>query len=106
MVYIWLLSGVGIMRLSAPTEFDILKKLEDGRNVPGNLAVELDKSRGYVRSQLPKLADYGLVEKIGPLENSGLYELTEKGRLAYQNRERYQQSPQEFEGWLDAQLDE
>ena len=94
------------MQLSVPTDFDILEALEDGRNVPGNIALELDKSRGYVRSQLPHLRDYGLVRKIGPLESSGLYELTEKGRLAYQHREKYGHDDIDFEAFLREQLDE
>ncbi|MFC7026380.1 hypothetical protein ACFQJ5_16730 [Halomicroarcula sp. GCM10025324] len=39
--------------------------------------------------RLPQLADYGLVEKVGPAKNSGLYEITELGLLAVENREKY-----------------
>jgi len=94
------------MRLVVPTDFDILEVLDDGRNVPGNIAAELDKSRGYIRSQLPRLRDYGLVRKIGPLEESGLYELTEMGRLAYQHREKYDDDSVDFEAFLRDRLDE
>lgn len=54
----------------------ILGLLVEGRNLPQNLADELDYSRQYVqnRLQLLKAADYVLNR------GGGLYEITEKGR--------------------------
>lgn len=54
----------------------ILKRLSTGRNLPQNLAEELDYSRQYVqnRLQLLKAADY--VTNLG----GGLYEITDDGR--------------------------
>lgn len=77
------------MHLSEPTDFDILAILTEGRNVPSNMAVRLDKSRGYIASELPKLTDYGLVRRIGPAERSGLYELTNRGEAALELRDQY-----------------
>jgi len=90
-----------------PTDFDILEVLDEkGRNVPGNIALELDKSRGYIRSELPDLVDYGLARKIGPLEDSGLYEITEKGRLAVEHRDRYDEDDLDFEAFLNDRLND
>lgn len=78
-----------VMRLSTPTDFEILEILTEGRNVPSNIAARLDKSGGYISGQLPKLADQGLVVKIGLAERSGLYELTPKGEVALEHRDQY-----------------
>lgn len=69
------------MRLSLPTDKLILQKLTEGRNVAANIAAEIDRSRNYINQRMGLLYDYDLVRKIGPLENSGLYELTEKGSV-------------------------
>ncbi|MFC7248279.1 ArsR family transcriptional regulator [Halomicroarcula sp. GCM10025324] len=77
------------VKLQRPTDFLILDCLADGRNVAVNISEEIDKSRSHVNVRLPQLADYGLVEKVGPAKNSGLYEITELGLLAVENREKY-----------------
>ena len=78
------------LKLTRPTDFDILEALSDGkRNVARNLRHEIDASRASINNSLPYLADYGLVEKIGPDENSGLYRITEKGRIAAKHRDEY-----------------
>lgn len=77
------------MKLQQPTDFLILEVLADGRNVAPNIAQEIDKSRSHVNVRLPVLADYDLVQKVGPAENSGLYELTDKGEAALELRDRY-----------------
>lgn len=53
----------------------ILLALREGRNLPQNLADEMDYSRQYVqnRLQMLKAADY--VRNLG----GGLYEITNKG---------------------------
>lgn len=69
------------MRLVEPTDFQILDALSDGRrNIAANIAIELDKDRAYLNTRLPELEDYGLIERIGPAEKSGLYEITETGQ--------------------------
>lgn len=78
------------MKLRRPTDFLILEALhEHGRNVAPNLAVHTGKSRQNVNIRLPILQDYGLVEKIGPTDRSGLYEITEKGKIVIDVRDRY-----------------
>ncbi|WP_290812381.1 winged helix-turn-helix domain-containing protein [Halovivax sp.] len=78
------------MKLRRPTDFLILEALEEeGRNVAPNLAHHTDKSRKNINTRLPVLEDYGLVEKIGPSERSGVYELTPRGKAALVYRDRY-----------------
>ena len=85
------------VKLQRPTDFLILEVLaENGRNVAPNIALEIDKSRSHVNVRLPVLADYGLVRKVGPAENSGLYEITDRGETTLALREQYDSSD-EFE---------
>jgi len=79
------------MKLVQPTDFDILAALnEHGRNVAANLALHLDRDRAYVNTRLPELADRGLLKKIGPAPNTGLYEITASGQRAVTHREQYE----------------
>ncbi|GAA1337843.1 hypothetical protein GCM10009647_080460 [Streptomyces sanglieri] len=81
-----------IMKLRQPTDFLILDALAaTGRNVAPNLEYHTGKSRQNINSRLPVLEDYGLVEKIGPKERSGLYEITSKGNAAIALRDRYEE---------------
>ncbi|MFC7082316.1 ArsR family transcriptional regulator [Halorussus caseinilyticus] len=92
------------MKLQRPTDFLILQQLADGgRNVASNVALEIDKSRSHVNVRLPILADYGLVTKIGPAENSGLYEITPKGRVALAHREAYDDPDVDFDALVEAE---
>lgn len=78
------------MKLRQPTDFLILEELEDkGRNVATNLAQHTGKSRKNVNTRLPVLEDYGLVQKIGPAERSGLYEITRLGKAAIIHQDEY-----------------
>lgn len=78
------------MKLRRPTDFLILQELyAHGRNVATNLAELTGKSRKNLNTRLPVLADYGLVEKVGPAETSGLYEITPLGRRALRYADRY-----------------
>ncbi|WP_435358912.1 winged helix-turn-helix transcriptional regulator [Haloarchaeobius sp. DFWS5] len=78
------------MRLRQPTDFLILEALQaNGRNVATNLAHHTGKSRKNINSRLPVLADYGLVDKIGPADRSGLYEVTKKGKIALMYQDQY-----------------
>lgn len=93
------------MRLALPTDMEILSALSDGkRNTAANLAYELDKNRSYINTRLPVLADYDLLERVGPAPNSGLYVITEKGLLVLEHRERYERGDDEFETFLEDQL--
>lgn len=87
------------------TDFLVLEELRDGRNIPANIALEIDRARNYINQRMPYLLDYGLVEKIGPYDDSGLYELTERGRLAYELRDRYHDEDVDFDELLDRELE-
>lgn len=78
------------VKLVRPTDFLILEALDEhGRNVATNLEAHTGKDRKNINNRLPVLGDYGLVEKIGPHDRSGLYEITGRGRAAKQLREYY-----------------
>lgn len=94
------------MRLVRPTDFEILAALDEhGRNVAPNLSKHTGKTRQNINNRLPVLADYGLVEKIGPAERSGLYEITDLGRVALEHRERYDEV-EDFEAFVEGKLGE
>ena len=94
------------MKLASPTDFDILDALSDGkRNTAANLAIEIDRDRAYINTRLPILADYGLIERIGPAPNSGLYEITDRGRAAIRHRDAYHDDDSDFESLVDRELD-
>jgi repressor of nif and glnA expression len=75
-----------------------------GRNVAPNIAEITGKSRKNVNNRLPVLDDYGLVRKIGPAERSGLYEITEQGRVALQLRDQYD-AAEDFDALVERRLD-
>ncbi|MFA9503247.1 hypothetical protein ACERIM_10745 [Natrinema sp. H-ect1] len=52
----------------------IIGALREGRNIPSNLADELDYSREYVSSRLKRLREHEIVKNIG----GGVYELIEE----------------------------
>ena len=93
------------MRLAVPTDFDLLDALSDGkRNNAVNLAHLLDKNRAYINTRLPILADYDLVERVGPAPNSGLYEITERGIVVADNRSKYRKDDVDFEALIKEKL--
>lgn len=93
------------MKLAVPTDFEILEALSDGeRNNAVNLSHILDKNRAYINTRLPVLADYELVERVGPAPNSGLYAITEKGHVALENRDAYE-NDDDFEERVEAALE-
>lgn len=95
------------MKLAFPTDFDVLEALSDGkRNTAANIAIEIDRDRAYINTRLPVLADHDLIERIGPSENSGLYEITPKGVATLQNRDDYRDDSVDFEALVEAELEE
>ncbi len=75
------------MKLIDPTDFEILDALADGkRNNAANIAALTDRNRAYLNTRLPVLLDYGLVERVGPSPNSGLYVITDRGLAALEHR--------------------
>ncbi|RLM56527.1 ArsR family transcriptional regulator [Halobellus sp. Atlit-31R] len=94
------------MKLAVPTDFDILDALSDGRrNTAVNLSHILNKNRSYINTRLPVLADYSLVDRVGPAPNSGLYEITEKGRVVAANRDQYREEGVDFDELVAAELE-
>ena len=78
------------MKLRQPTDLLVLQALySHGRNVATNLADLTGKSRKNISTRLPVLDEYGLVEKIGPADRSGRYEITDLGRRALHHADRY-----------------
>ena len=72
------------------TDFDILEVLEGGdRNVAANVAIEIDADRNYVNTRFTQLRNEELVERVGPHDQSGLYEITDKGQVVVEHREEY-----------------
>lgn len=92
------------MILRRPTDFLVLEALENhGRNVAPNLAHHTGKSRMNINTRLPILEDYGLVEKVGPTEQSGLYQLTDKGRIVLDLQAEYGEDG-DFDGLVEEHL--
>ncbi len=90
------------MRLVQPTDFEILDALSDGRrNTAANIAHIIDRNRSYINTRLPILADYELVERVGPAPNSGLYEILPRGRAALEHRDKYGGNDVDFDALLD-----
>lgn len=80
----------GVVKFKRPVDFEILNAFSDGhRDVGVNIAERLDRNRGYINTRLPQLQDYGLLERVGPAESSGLYQITPKGIAALKLQDRY-----------------
>jgi predicted transcriptional regulator len=60
------------------TDEAIIDKLREGRNLPSNIAAELDVTRQYVSERMGRLREHGIVRNIG----NGVYELTEEGSVS------------------------
>lgn len=94
------------MKLASPTDFDVLDSLSDGRrNTAANIAIEIDRDRAYINTRLPLLAEQGLIERIGPSPNSGLYEITPKGLAALEHRDAYGDETSDFDALVEGELD-
>jgi predicted transcriptional regulator len=94
------------MRLTEPTDFDILGAFADGhRNNAANLAHEIDRDRSYINTRLPVLADYGLLERVGPAPKSGLYAITDKGQAAVKHRDEYRRDGVDFDALVNQEVD-
>lgn len=94
------------MRLTVPTDFDILDAFADGRrNNAANLAHEIDRDRSYINTRLPVLKDYGLLERVGPAPKSGLYAITDKGRAVAEHRDEYRRDGTDFDALVAQSVD-
>ncbi len=96
------------MELLNETDFEILEVLADGkRNNAANVAVEIDANRSYLNTRFSYLLNEDLVERIGPHEQSGLYEITPKGQVVVKHREAYLNDEiTEFDSFIESHLDE
>jgi hypothetical protein len=95
------------MKLTRPTDFEILENLNDGkRDIAANLACRLEKDRAYLNTRLPVLCDYELLDRVGPAENSGLYQITQRGRLVVEYRDQYDNPETDFETLIETKLTE
>jgi predicted transcriptional regulator len=95
------------MKLAAPTDFELLRALSDGkRNNAANLSIELGRNRSYINTRLPILADYGLVERIGPSERSGLYEITAAGTVVVDHWVEHEDPDADFDALVRSELDD
>ena len=54
----------------------IIDTLQEGRNVPANLADELGYSRQYIQNRIKRLREHGIVKNVG----RGVYELVDDPR--------------------------
>lgn len=90
------------MNLVNPTDFEVLAFLDArGRNNAINIAAGLGRDRSYINTRLRQLAQQGLVERVGPAPNSGLYEITELGRTALEHRDAYRDPDRDFEALVE-----
>lgn len=71
-----------------------------GRNVAPNIATIADLETDLVIDRLEVLSDVELVSMIGPADESGLFEITERGRIALRLRDQYGEVP-DFEALID-----
>lgn len=90
------------------TDFKILNVLASGkRNVAANVALEIDVDRGYINSRFGYLLSEDLVERVGPKERSGLYEITSKGQVVVEHKEVYfADDSDDFESFVEQQVSE
>ena len=89
------------MDLNQPVDFRILEALHSyGRNVGPNIARIADLDAERVQDRLVVLSDDDLVSMIGPADESGLFELTDRGRIALRLRDEYG-SVADFEALID-----
>lgn len=94
------------MRLTLPLDLDILEALSDGkRNMAANLAYSLDKDRAYLGNRLLRLNEQGLVDRVGPAPQSGLYEITDAGAVLAEHGEECRAEDGAVEALLDAHLE-
>lgn len=92
------------IRLEQPTNFQLLAALADGhRDTAANLAIRISKVQNYVNTRLPALVDADLLQRIGPSEHSGLYQITPRG-VVVQHQSVYETDHDQFEALLNTRV--
>lgn len=95
--------------MTHPIDLQALKALSDcRRNVPVNIAPQTEYRRDYLNQRLPQLAEYDLVERVGPAQDTGLYAITPKGLAAIElwdsrNRDDFEQLVESLARWISIQ---
>jgi predicted transcriptional regulator len=90
------------------TDFKILEALDDGeRNIAANIALEIDANRGYINNRFSYLLSRDLVQRVGPKEQSGLYQITAKGKAAVNHKQKcLNNEVDDFESFVEERLSE
>ena len=73
----------------SPTDAHILSALAEGRNVPVNIADEIERNPSHVSDRLAYLREMGLVEIVGS-KSVSLHEITERGIEVHEAHEQFQ----------------
>jgi DNA-binding MarR family transcriptional regulator len=75
------------VKLTEPTDFDILEILSEGdRETPKHLGTLLEFRNAYMSQRVRQMEDYGLVERI---DDSQMFVITELGRVALDLQNQY-----------------
>jgi hypothetical protein len=88
------------------TDMELLVALSEyGRNVALNLQHHFDTDRDYLNTRLCQLAKAGVLDRIGPSERAGLYELSRTGDRLVRHRDVHTppMTLAEFEHAIDRQ---
>jgi len=90
------------------TDFKILEALDDGeRNIAANIALEIDANRGYINNRFSYLLSRDLVQRVGPKEQSGLYQITAKGKTVVNHKQKcLNDEVDDFESFIEERLSE
>jgi len=79
----------------------LLEELQEARNLSANLAEDIDRHRKTVNRRLLQLEDYDLVRDVG----RGLYEITERGRIALAHIHEYDADSDHLETLIERELE-
>jgi len=78
------------MRFKHPVEIEILREIaDDRRQTSKNLAEIIGEDRNYVNNRVGALSGSGVLERVGPADNSGIYEITDMGHRALRFQDKY-----------------
>lgn len=76
--------------LTSPTDLEIMDLLSDGRRqTPANMAAYLDRDPAYMSERLRNLEEREYIRDAPPADRSGMYELTDLGKIAAYHINKY-----------------